>query len=369
MTVTHGSVLKFYAAADNAGVPDTFYEVEGIRSVNYDPKLDIVDVTTFKGVHAGDDYAGAKKRATTLESFAIKCAGLWDDTSGPYAGYSGVVKSSGTSTAMTNEACGLVSGKIYQITATAKRVINPEVAVTVKDNSVTVAATNYSIDYLFGRITFIPAYTPTTPITITGEYLPLVDRATVKGWSFEESCDLDDATVLHATNHHHKVNPQLIDMSGKLDVLEALSDDPGSGTGKLRDLLIASTRKVLEITLGASGKAMRAFVMFNAESVPIQVDKNIVANASWVLNKDVHANVDPGSSASFSYSWVTDTTGQGTIRSALRNLTRLWLKVLPNGTAGWYTGGYVSRMSVDNKQGEYLAVSYDFESDQAITAV
>lgn len=112
------------------------------------------------------------------------------------AGYQAVLKKGGTSTLMTAEAMALVSGKTYQITATAKRVIDYNTALTVYGNAVAIAASNIeSIDYLNGKVTFISSYTPTTPITITGNYMPLAVIANGRTFNLTQSAGEIDNTV------------------------------------------------------------------------------------------------------------------------------------------------------------------------------
>lgn len=99
-----------------------------------------------------------------------------------YAGYVAVLKKGGTPTTMTAEPCALVSGKIYKITNAVKRVISRADSLVVLDNAVDHTTDVLSIDYLNGTVTFKSAYTPTTPITVTGKYLPMSQIA--KGQSF-----------------------------------------------------------------------------------------------------------------------------------------------------------------------------------------
>lgn len=88
------------------------------------------------------------------------------------SGYTIVMREGGTSTAMTAEAMSLVTGKTYQVTTSAKRMIDYETSVTVSDNGADKTSEVQSIDYLAGTVTFKSTYTPTGPITITGAYLP-----------------------------------------------------------------------------------------------------------------------------------------------------------------------------------------------------
>lgn len=86
------------------------------------------------------------------------------------AGFRAALRRAQNSTTLTDEACSQVSGNIYQITSASKRVLNPEVTITVKEDGVASSQVS-SIDLLRGRVTFSGA--PTTPVTITGAYFPL----------------------------------------------------------------------------------------------------------------------------------------------------------------------------------------------------
>ena len=88
-------------------------------------------------------------------------------------GFNAKLESGGISTAFTTEAMTLVSGKTYKIAAAAKDLWVFGATTTVFDNAIAVNAANIaSIDWLFGKVTFAAAYTPTGPITVTGSYRP-----------------------------------------------------------------------------------------------------------------------------------------------------------------------------------------------------
>ena len=115
------------------------------------------------------------------------------------AGYQVGLKKSGTPTTMTAEACSLVSGKTYKITNAAHAVMDPATVPVVKGNAIVIANSNIlNIDYLFGTVTFIPAYTPTTPITIDGKYLPMTVIGGAKTFNLQLSCSTIDTTTIAA---------------------------------------------------------------------------------------------------------------------------------------------------------------------------
>lgn len=110
------------------------------------------------------------------------------------AGYNVTIKKGGTAVTMAAEPCSLVSGKIYQITSAAHRVISYLDSLTVQDNSVDQTANVLTVDYLTGTVTFKPAYTPTGPITVTGKYIPLAVMAKAKSFSMTQTAAVSDGS-------------------------------------------------------------------------------------------------------------------------------------------------------------------------------
>ena len=119
----------------------------------------------------------------------------------PVAGYLATLSVGGTSTATTAEATSLFSSAlgaantVRQITNTAKRCIDPAVAVVVKDGAGTVADTSYVIDYLYGKIRFL-SYTPSGVITVDCSYIPLLTVSGVRAITISMDRDDIDATTL-----------------------------------------------------------------------------------------------------------------------------------------------------------------------------
>ena len=141
-----------------------------------------------------------------LIDWTISANGLYKG----FAGYVGTVFKQGTSTVMTAEATTQVgSTKTWQITSTAKRNLNPAVAVSVLVSATPVPASNIeSIDYLFGRVTFISSYTPGGPVTITGAYFPLATLGCFNSYTLGMTADVIDSTCMDTAraNSGHRVN-------------------------------------------------------------------------------------------------------------------------------------------------------------------
>ncbi len=111
-----------------------------------------------------------------------------------FAGYLVDLKKKDTSTTMTTEAMGLVSGKIYQITDVAKEIFDYNTTMVVFDNAIDETANVEWFDFLFGRVKFLDAYTPNTPITITGNYWTTKLLATANAFTLTQTADAVETT-------------------------------------------------------------------------------------------------------------------------------------------------------------------------------
>lgn len=112
-----------------------------------------------------------------------------------FAGYVALIKSSGTSTEANGESMTLVAGKTFKITDATKNVWDHTKAVTVKDDGNEVDASNIeSINYLFGEVTFVSGYTPTTPITVDVFYLPMTEVSKANSFTLTQTAETIDET-------------------------------------------------------------------------------------------------------------------------------------------------------------------------------
>lgn len=158
----------------------------------------------------------------------------------------------GTSTVITNEACSLVVAGTYQITNTARRILDPAVAIVVKDTGVTVAATFYTLDLLFGKVTF-SGYSPTGAVTITGAYFTVAAVAEVRSFAINMKADLADNTTFDSAGVRSKL-PTLRDFTCDFEYLSSPVTDLDAGTAGTQTLQSwreAGTAKLIEIKLGS----------------------------------------------------------------------------------------------------------------------
>jgi hypothetical protein len=130
--------------------------------------------------------------------------------------HAGAVYLSGTSTAFTGEACTLVAGTTYQIDDTAKRLWNPLVTLTVYDGAGAEVPT--SVNYLYGTVTLAEA--PGGAVTVDGEYMPLHEIGTVRGFSLSVTCGAEDSTIMGSTVTTRTREVTLYDVAVELDLLE-----------------------------------------------------------------------------------------------------------------------------------------------------
>lgn len=207
----------------------------------------------------------------------------------PIAAYKGKLSITGTTTATTGEACAVVSGKTYQITNAAKRVLDPAVARTWKDNGSGVSAANIlSEDLLFGTVTFIPGYTPTTPITVDCNYLPRIAVAAVKQVKLSYKLNSKPNTPINGTGDQTIVGTTR-SLSMTATLYDDLRTDLDSGTGgeqSFATLLIAATPKLFEYDFKGDGtRVLRAWMIPEGFGDDVSSpDDLVMGDISWSLS-------------------------------------------------------------------------------------
>ena len=107
------------------------------------------------------------------------------------AGYLCEVKAVSSGTAMTDEATTTSDNLTYQITDSAKRILDLDTTVVVEDGGVPTSE-SYEINYLEGKIVFSSAVART--ITVTGAYLTPVTVATADSYNLSINTDELDNT-------------------------------------------------------------------------------------------------------------------------------------------------------------------------------
>jgi len=177
-----------------------------------------------------------------------------------FAGYQAKILQQGTSTAMTDESMTLVSGKTFTIDDDTKEIFDRNQTLTFDDAAVLVPEADIeSVDYLFGTVTFTAGHTVTEPITVLGNYWPVVAVAGASSYTLTQTADTKQTTdfaVAQANGGFHTFLPGLRSVALELTGFYDLTN------GFLVDLK-AGTEVVVEINadgLGeASGSVARGF--------------------------------------------------------------------------------------------------------------
>ncbi len=192
------------------------------------------------------------------------------------AGFNTTLKVGGTSTAFTGEATTNTTGNIYQITNTAKRVLDPTVAIVVYDGVTPVVPT--AIDYLFGKVT-LPA-PPAGLVTIDGSYIPLLSVVQGKMASVDTTIDALDASVFGSRDRVFVAG--LRTATAEIETLDTLATDLDSGGGTWTwNGKANGTAILVQVDWEGTGANLTRFWSFlTATSVQSAVDQLVAGNLS-----------------------------------------------------------------------------------------
>lgn len=198
------------------------------------------------------------------------------------------VRLAGTATAFTNAATTkLTSNTVYQITTTANRILDPSAAITVEVDAdgagaggySTASASSYTVDYLFGRITFSSDQGASALVRVSGSYLPLHTVAESRSISINSS-----RTELEKTLLGDEVKSYLLGLKsaeGELGGLFIGTDDLDSGAGSLvlETLHDDGTPKLLEAQFGSV--YWRGWVLLKGINRGASVDDLVTSAIQW----------------------------------------------------------------------------------------
>jgi hypothetical protein len=253
-----------------------------------------------------------------------------------YKGYPGYVTKllkPGTSTAMAAEAMTLVSGKTYQITNAAKRIIDRSILPTVFDGGVDHTADVLSIDYLFGKVTFKAAYAPAGAITITGNYLPTQNLGKSMSHTLTQTAAAKRTTdypTAQANDGHNTFEPGLRQCSLETGMIYNSADAWAAA-------LVAREELILEINPdGISKSIARGF--FRLGSTRQSGNNAELEEEGLTFQLNVPLMDAPREIATpFSWSHANDSPIPTAVKLCLDawiNETLVYAKYLPNGVAG-----------------------------------
>jgi hypothetical protein len=198
---------------------------------SFNNEAEEIDDTIF-----GNTYSSSE---VGLVGWGVSANGIYKG----FAGYLADIERPGTPTSMTDEATSLVSGKTYQIDDATRRVLDRSAAVTVEDNSTPVAASNIeSIDYLFGRVTFVGGYTVVGSVTISGDYLPRTVMARANTYTLTmtaEAIDETDFQTAQGNSGRRVFTPGLRTMSLELGGIFDANENAKSDLAARNELIVS----------------------------------------------------------------------------------------------------------------------------------
>lgn len=279
-----------------------------------------IDDTVF-----GQDFTSSQ---TGLIGWTVSSNGLYKG----FAGYVATLYKSGSSTVITDEPMVQIgTSKTYQITDTAKNLLNRAVAVVVEDGGSGVDAANIeNIDFLFGRVTFISSYTPSGVITFTGAYFPKLSVGCVNAFTLTQTANMNDNTCMDdakANNGHRTFEAGLKTVSLDLTGIYKASAD-------FRGLLTSRTELMIEICPDGSNKS-RARGFFKPMNTGQSGDVGDLEGATITFS----LSVPDDERIPYPFHWLHDSTT--TLNLSIQKALDAWLagdiiKVayLPDGTTG-----------------------------------
>lgn len=170
-----------------------------------------------------------------------------------FAGYVASIKAAGPSVAMVDEPMQQVAGNLYEVVDVVKNAFDYTKPFAVKDNGVVVADADIeTVDYLFGRVTFATGYVVTGPVTVDGEYVPLVEVSRANSFTLTqtaETIDHTDYAIANSNNGYRVFRPGLrtisLEMGGFYDANDAVWE-----------ILEARREAIIEINPDGSGMSL-----------------------------------------------------------------------------------------------------------------
>jgi hypothetical protein len=115
---------------------------------------------------------------------------------------------------MTKEACEAVVGTVYHVTDADKRYFAPGTAILVYDDDV-LQTSGYTI---VGGCQIAFASAPTTPVTVSANYITPAEIALVQGWSLEITSEAYDTSSLGGAYRTY-IGADLLTWTGSFDRL------------------------------------------------------------------------------------------------------------------------------------------------------
>lgn len=342
---------KFQISDDDGSVWSTFPGSQASMTT----ELGQIDDTIF-----GYDYSSIQPG---LKNAQFSANGLFKG----FAGYIAKVMKSGSPTSMTAEATAQIgSTKTYQIVDATKRALSVAHSVVVDDGGTPVSSSNIqSIDYLFGKVTFISSYTPGGAITFDAYYLPLSQVAKGNSFSLTQTAAAVDVTVYEDAQANE--GTQVFDYGLKTVSLEIGGFYAPSNLYK--ELLETRATMVIELNPDGNSKSMaRGFFKPAGTNQSGNVGDPETESISFSLFvPDIEGMLAP-----FSWNHASDTTLNLSIRKALaafQNKEKPLFRYLPDGVFGFECEGVITDLSLSNALDAMNEFSISVQGSDELTRI
>jgi hypothetical protein len=197
----------------------------------------------------------------------------------------------GAAVAVTGEATSSLSAAWYQINTDARRIIDPDTAVTVYDNGVAQADSDMKINFLRGQVMKISGNF-VGPVTLDYSYLPVFTVAEARSFEITFQRELLDVTVMQtstggSTTPARARAAALRNVFGSIGSLDNLLTDIDSGGGTVVPFTDwgAGTRRVITLTLSGETEAnIKVFAKFKGIKQGMSVDSLLESTLEWELD-------------------------------------------------------------------------------------
>jgi predicted secreted protein len=303
-----------------------------------------------------------RSNQTGLAGWTLSTNGLYKG----FAGYVAKIMKAGTPTAMTGEAMSLVAGKTYQVTNVAKRSFSRTAALSVLDNAVAVSAANIlNIDYLYGRVTFVPGYTVTGPVTVTGTHFPLAQIAKGRAFTLTQQAAAIDITDFETA----QANSGLRVFQAGLKTVSLDIRGVFGAANAYRDLVLGRAEAIIEINPDGNSKSVaRGFFKPMTEGQRGSVGELEEEDISWRLS------VPDNDLMAYPFGWLhaSDTT----LNVALQKCLTAWQadmvldwQYLYDGTNGVVGDGVITDLTLAGGLDVMNAFTVRVQGSGALAAV
>jgi len=285
-----------------------------------------------------------KSNDVGMQGWGISSDGIFKG----FSGYLAELKQVGTPTAFTSEAMTLVSGKTYQIDDATKSIWDrSSSSMVIDDNASPVAAADIeSIDYLFGRVTFVDSYTPSGSITADGEYFPTAAAGCSNSYNLTMSADAIDTSCFNTAQANDGtrtfdsgLRTVALELTGIYDASEAF-----------KTMLTDRAEIIIEIDPAGDGSSVaRGFFKLTTQGQQGAVGALEEETLNFTLSvpdETTNAAVDTP------FSWQHTAT---TLSPAIVAVLNSWLNELNTYQVRYLPSGAAGQSPLDGVQGAFVA--------------